>query len=222
MSSTAGVDTTALMKTASDATARVREQAAAKAAELQDVATAKAGELKHVASAAAERLIEAGAPAEQLSKLQSTVHQFLQLSGDASTLPEAADTEALCSALRERGLLLVKSAESYRQQAEQACERGKAYKTQAKEAQAAAQALQQRVAAALRRIAELEEGGVNLPATPAPVASTPAMEVAATPAFLREAADDLQQQQQRSAADKVDVRIVAASSGSVCLSIVRR
>ena len=122
----------------------------------------------------------------------------------------------MCIVLRERGLQLVKSYE-------QACEKGKAYKAQAKaEAEKAerakkmAEALRERCTAALARIEQLE--GCP-PGTPAQLADAPAIDVAATPAFLHEAEDDLVQRRGRKEGVGVRLDVVAASQDTVRLTI---
>ena len=159
------------------------------------------------AAAAADALKQGtGKDAEELSKLQRTVSEFLTLSGVDPAQVKAADNEGLCALVRSRGLELVRAAESFRTQAEKACERGKAYKAQAKQAD-------ERYAAALERIRQLESANPGLAAAveldsclSSSVVATPAgaggggaaaadvdllIDVASTPAFLHEAEHDL-------------------------------
>ena len=226
--SNVGVDTNALSANFDKISQRASESAAA----LKEKASAAAAEAKSAAAAAAERLKKESAQAEELAKLKTTVQQFLQLSGDAA--PADADTDELCAMLQKRGLLLVKSAESFRQQAEAACEKGKAYKAQAKEQaaatereRAAKQAMQAKCNAALQRVQQLEAGGgggavdllvPGLAPPPATPFQEPAqMPVAATPAFLHEAEKDLSRKLPLDS-ETVMLQIVAAGEDSVSLS----
>lgn len=238
LSSQTGLDVDSLQKKASEKLDAVRETVKENAQH----AAAQATEAAAAAAAAAERLRESSAQAEQLTKLQKTCCEFLQLSGGCPDNAANGDTDALCTVLRERGLQLVRSYE-------QACERGKAYKAQAKaesekaeRAKKMAEELHSRCAAALARIEQLEAGApaaLSGCATPAPSASeaaplSEALPVAATPAFLRDAEDDLQKQQQQvelaravgghdggEGSPLVRLAIVAASSDEVRLTITR-
>ena len=201
LASTAGIDSATIDSLASKASARletvstaletakstVKETATAAA----DNVTAAAAAAEAAAQQAADKMRESNAQAAELAKLQSTVREFLSVSGGG--LPEKADTDALCSALRERGLQLVGRLET-------ACSKGKAYKLQAKtewekaeRAKQAAQAMHSRVTAAMAKIEQLEGVGIEalVAATPAGV-GPPVIEAAATPAFLHEAESDLQ------------------------------
>lgn len=127
---------------------------------LETAEKAQAG-VQAAAAAAAESAQSAAEKLQAPGKLQQTVQEFLVLSGSAP--PPTATVEELAQALQERGLKLVKQAESYRSQCEQAMEKGKVYKAswkaeseRAEKAVAAGRALHAQHATALRRIQQLE------------------------------------------------------------------
>lgn len=115
-------------------------------------------------SALSDAVSTATAPDSTGAALRDTVVEFLSMSGTPPTAEEAASEEALTALLRERGLGLVRAAESYKKQAEAAAARGREYKKQAK-------AAEQALVAAQQRLAEHERGGGGPAAAAARTAS---------------------------------------------------
>ncbi|KAL1511192.1 hypothetical protein AB1Y20_006007 [Prymnesium parvum] len=166
-------------KTATDATEIFSHTPAEASEVLSKTATdasAKAAEMKAAAAANIAKAAAASAQAEGSMKLEQTVKEFLEVVGEPS--PHECAVADLVPLLRHAGLHLLhakaaaeQATASYRSQAEQAMERGKAYKAAARtEAERAEQAscanreLQERLAHALgelevarKRIAELEQ-----------------------------------------------------------------
>ena len=109
-------------------------KAAADASEALSSGVERVAEAKAAAAAQIGRVAAAQAQLDGAIQLERTVQEFLTISGESA--PPGADASDLAPLLRKRGLHLVKAAASYRDQAEKAMERGKAYRDRAEQAEA--------------------------------------------------------------------------------------